>query len=33
MIRGKVVMVPFPFDDLSTTKARPVVCLTEPVGP
>ncbi len=25
-------MVPFPFDDLSTTKARPAVCLTDPIG-
>jgi mRNA interferase MazF len=33
MIRGKVVLLPFPFDDLSTTKVRPAVCLTEPVGP
>jgi mRNA interferase MazF len=31
--RGKVVLVPFPFDDLKTTKARPAVCLTDPVGP
>jgi mRNA interferase MazF len=31
--RGKVVLVPFPFDDLSTTKLRPAVCLTEPIGP
>ena len=30
--RGKVVLVPFPFDDLSGTKVRPAVCLTEPVG-
>lgn len=30
MTRGKVVLVPFPFDDLSTQKARPAVCLTEP---
>ena len=29
--RGKVVLVPFPFDDLATEKARPAVCLTEPV--
>lgn len=29
----KVVLVPFPFDDLSTTKVRPAVCLTEPLGP
>ncbi len=33
MIRGKVVLVPFPFDDLVATKVRPAVCLTEPIGP
>ena len=33
MIRGKVVLLPFPFDDLATTKVRPAVCLTEPIGP
>lgn len=33
MIRGKVVLVPFPFDDLSATKVRPAVCLTDPIGP
>lgn len=32
MIRYKVVLVPFPFDDLSATKVRPAVCLTEPIG-
>ncbi len=32
MIRGRVVLVPFPFDDLSSTKVRPAVCLTNPVG-
>jgi mRNA interferase MazF len=31
-MRGKVVLVPFPFDDLSSTKVRPAVCLTDPVG-
>ena len=31
MTRGKVVLVPFPFDDLTTHNARPAVCLTEPV--
>jgi mRNA interferase MazF len=31
--QGKVVLVPFPFDDLTTTKVRPAVCLTEPLGP
>jgi len=30
MTKGKVVLVPFPFDDLSTAKVRPAVCLTEP---
>jgi mRNA interferase MazF len=33
MNRGKVVLVPFPFDDLSSTKVRPALCLTEPIGP
>lgn len=33
MTRGKVVLVPFPFDDLTTTKVRPAVCLTDPLGP
>lgn len=33
MIKGKVVLVPFPFDDLTATKVRPAVCLTEPIGP
>ena len=33
MIKGKIVLVPFPFDDLSTTKVRPAVCLTNPIGP
>lgn len=28
----KVVLVPFPFDDLSGQKVRPAVCLTEAVG-
>jgi len=32
MMRGKVVLVPFPFDDLSTTKVRPAVCLTDLIG-
>jgi len=30
MTRGKVVLVPFPFDDLSAAKVRPAVCLTDP---
>ena len=32
MIRGKVVLVPFPFDDLSAAKVRPAVCLTNAIG-
>jgi mRNA-degrading endonuclease toxin of MazEF toxin-antitoxin module len=31
--KGKVVLVPFPFDDLSASKVRPAVCLSNPVGP
>jgi mRNA interferase MazF len=32
MTKGKVVLVPFPFDDLSVVKVRPAVCLTNPIG-
>jgi mRNA interferase MazF len=32
MTKDKVVLVPFPFDDLSSAKLRPAVCLTNPVG-
>lgn len=32
MIKGKVVLVPFPFDNLSSAKLRPAVCLTNPIG-
>jgi mRNA interferase MazF len=32
MTKGKVVLVPFPFDDLSITKVRPALCLTDPIG-
>jgi mRNA interferase MazF len=31
-MKYKVVLVPFPFDDLSSSKVRPAVCLTEPLG-
>jgi len=31
-MKHKVVLVPFPFDDLSSTKVRPAVCMTEPIG-
>ena len=30
--KGKVVLVPFPFDDLSSIKVGPAVCLTNPMG-
>lgn len=33
MTKFKVVLVPFPFDDLSSTKVRPAVCLTDAIGP
>ncbi len=29
----KIVLVPFPFDDFSSSKVRPAVCLTDPIGP
>ncbi|WP_162054392.1 type II toxin-antitoxin system PemK/MazF family toxin [Pontibacter pamirensis] len=32
MTKGKIVLVPFPFDDFSGTKVRPAVCLTEAIG-
>jgi len=28
----KIVLVSFPFDDQSTSKVRPAVCLTEPIS-
>ena len=30
--RGKIVLLPFPFDDFSALKVRPAVSLTNPVG-
>jgi len=33
MLKGKVVLIPFPFDDLSSLKVRPAVCLTDGIGP
>lgn len=33
MIKNKIVLVPFPFDNLTTTKVRLVVCLTDKIGP
>ncbi|MBM3130941.1 MAG: type II toxin-antitoxin system PemK/MazF family toxin [Chloroflexi bacterium] len=32
MTKHKIVLVPFPFDDLSSEKVRPAVCLTDPIG-
>jgi mRNA interferase MazF len=32
MIKYKIVLVPFPFDDLSNTKVRPAICLTDSIG-
>lgn len=32
MMKYKILFVPFPFDDLSGDKVRPVVCLTDPIG-
>ena len=32
MTRGKFVLIPFPYDDLSHEKIRPVLCLTNPIG-
>ncbi len=32
-MKHKIVLVPFPFDDLSTSKVRPAVCLTEELSP
>lgn len=33
VMKYKVVLVPFPFDDLASSKVRPAVCLTNPIGP
>ncbi len=32
-MKYKIVLVPFPFDDLSATKVRPAVCLTDEIKP
>ena len=31
-MRYRVILVPFPFDDLTGSKVRPAVCLTDGVG-
>ncbi len=33
MTKGKIVLVPFPFDELTAEKVRPALCLTDPIGP
>ena len=33
MTKGRVVLIPFPFDDMTASKLRPAVCLTVPIGP
>lgn len=32
-VRNRIVLVPFPFDDLTSVKVRPAVCLTDEIGP
>lgn len=32
-MKYKIVLVPFPFDDLSSSKVRPAVCLTDEIKP
>ncbi|MFN7118154.1 MAG: type II toxin-antitoxin system PemK/MazF family toxin [Saprospiraceae bacterium] len=31
-MKYKIVLVPFPFDDLSASKVRPAICLTEKIS-
>ena len=31
-MKGKIVLLPFPFDDFSATKVRPALCLTDAIG-
>jgi len=33
MIKYSIVLVAFPFDDFSSTKVRPALCLTNELGP
>ena len=32
-MKYKIVLVPFPFDDLSSKKVRPAICLTDEIQP
>lgn len=32
-MKHKIVLVPFPFDDLTANKVRPAVCLTDEIRP
>ena len=32
-MKYEIVLVPFPFDDLSTNKVRPAICLTDEIQP
>jgi mRNA interferase MazF len=32
-MKYKILIAPFPFGDLTTAKNRPVLCLSEPIGP
>ena len=32
-MKYKIITVPFPFDDLSSNKVRPAVCLTDEIQP
>ena len=32
-MKYKIVLVPFPFDDLSSNKVRPAACLTDEIQP
>ena len=31
-MKGKIVLIQFPFDDLSSSKVRPAYCLTNQIG-
>jgi mRNA interferase MazF len=31
-MKGKIVLIQFPFDDLSSSKVRPAYCLTNKIG-